>query len=387
MNASPRRPVQIMLRARADKLLEGDVEGYLAPMTAEARAFEEPWAREVVKLPLSQIDLTIDEATISLDGKRFTGAEITFSYRYKPLPKDNPFKMALTYNLELRDGQWIVTGSSFAEGSTPPLWAIGNAVVGDSPHFMVLSRPDTPRVPELIEKAEAGLARLLPKLTLEADKKFLLVLPRDGNDYEVLVGEQDSLAAASVNYRGQPIRPEDRFLIVNVRYMFDRTKRSIEEDKRPVTPEQVFQHELAHAALSRFTRPCTPGWVAEGAATWLADEVRLDEWEEMAKLGLLEPPPLESMGTAEADGTRPPVDYPTANAATLALVERFGAAKFLDFYQNFKELDPPPVCKGRTGRTERSTLSDRLVRRYYGIDLAGLDVMTKEYMAKAVEAG
>ncbi len=40
--ADPREPVQEMLQERARRLTAGDVEGYLRPMTPEARAVEEP---------------------------------------------------------------------------------------------------------------------------------------------------------------------------------------------------------------------------------------------------------------------------------------------------------------------------------------------------------
>ncbi len=396
VDGSPRRPVQLMLRARADRLMAGDVDGYLAPMSPEARAFEEPIARQAAKLGFSQIDLTVGEATISLDGAKFSGAVVTFKYRYKDLPEDNPFQLNLVYDLERQNDKWIITKSEFSPDSSflpPPLWAIGPVEVTKSAHFIVMARPGSPRLAEMTSKAEAGLQQLLPQITLEVDKTFLMVLTDNDQDYESQVGESESLAAVGVEYRPPPggrdrlLRPENRSMVVNVPLVFQSVKLAIETDRTPLLPQTVLQHELAHLVLSRFTRPCTDPWVIEGAATWLSGERRIDEWKAAVAAGL-DPPSLAEMGTAtEAGEPDPPADYPTANAAVLHLVERAGPAKFLDFYQNFKELLPKPPCKGRTRRTERASGSDQLLRRYYGIDIAGLDVATKDYISKAVAAG
>lgn len=380
IGGSPRAPVQKMLRERADRLEAGDIEEYLAPMSPEARAFEEPIAREALKLPLSEIDITIGEATISLDGKRFTGAGITFRHRYRPLPEDNPFHLSLVYDLEIRDGSWIITNSRFPDKYLPPLWAIGPIEVTESPHFVVVARAGSKHVAEMTAKGEEGITRLLPKITLETDPKFLLFLPIDEADYEAVVGDSGSLAVASVNYvatSAHPLRPEDRHMIVNVVATRRAGARTIEEDTTPVDTTLVLQHELAHLALSRFTRPCTQHWVAEAAAMWLSDDRRINEWRRMVTPGPLDPPTIREMEQAD-------VHYPTANAIGLALVEQKGAAKFLDFYQNFKDLEPSPDCRGRARRTERAFGSDQLLRRSYGIEVGQADELAKEYIRKAV---
>ncbi|MEX2659898.1 MAG: hypothetical protein WD232_09380, partial [Acidimicrobiales bacterium] len=131
----------------------------------------------------------------------------------------------------------------------------------------------------------------------------------------------------------------------------------------------------------RFTRPCTTRWVAEAAATWLSGERRMDEWRQMATPGPLDPPSLKSMEENDE------ADYPTVNAAGLALVETYGGDKFLDFYQNFKDLEPSPECRGTARRTERAFGSDQLLRRHFGIDIEMADEMAKEYIRAAVEGG
>lgn len=390
--ANPRRPVQLMLRERADRLLAGDVDGYLAPMSPEARAFEEPIARSAAKLPLDRIDLTIGEATISLDGARFDEAAVILNYRYKDLAADNQFRIHLVYQLERRESAWIVSQARFDDDSPlpPPMWATGPVETTPSAHFLVMHRPGTPRVAEMVARAEQGLAQLLPKLTLEADPRYLMVLASDEQTFGQILGDDPTgvLAAALaelVETSAHPLRPEGRHMIVNLPLVFLAAEVPLEESGTKLTPTVVFQHELGHLALSRFTRPCTDRWVAEGAAMYLAAERRVEAWRRMVATGGLDPLALKDMGVKEEDDEEEPVvDYPYANAAVLYLVEAHGAEKFFDFYQNFKELQPGPACKGRSQRTERATGSDRLLRRYYGFGSAELDGFTRDYIRKAV---
>lgn len=388
--ANPRGPVQLMLRERADRLLAGDVEGYLAPLSTEALAFEEPLARAAAALPLDRIDLTIDQATISLDGARFDDAEVTFNYRYKDLADDNLFRVHLLYQLERRDGRWIVASAKFDEDGPvpPPLWATGPVELVTSPHFMVLHRPGTPRVAEMLERAEQGLEQLLPKLTLEADARFVMVLAKDEQTFEANYGDDPTgvVAAALVELvqtSAHPFRPEGRHMVVNLPLMLRSGDVPFEDSGTNLSPTVVFQHELAHLALSRFTRPCTDRWVGEGAAMYLAGERRIDAWRAMVAGKGLESLSLRDMGVKEEeDDADPVVDYPYANAAALYLVEAHGAEKFFDFYQNFKDLQGP-ACRGRSGRTERATGADRLLRRYYGFGSAELDGFTRDFIRTA----
>ncbi|MDP9441546.1 MAG: hypothetical protein M3P34_05060 [Actinomycetota bacterium] len=406
--ANPREPIQAMLRERGKRLLAGDVEGYLAGLAPEARAFEEPIARQATSLPLSQIDLTIGEATISLDGTRFEDAKVTFNYRYEELPEDNPFQLHLLYQLEQQDGSWVVTGSAFDTETMgilpPPMWAIGPVEFTRSPHFLVMSRPGTPGVAEAVARAEQGSEQLLPKLTLEIDSRYLMVVAPNQEEYDALLpppSEGGSLAAVLVEYHetaGHPLRPELRHVIVNAPLLFRTTAVELEDGGGLLDPTTVLQHELGHLALSRFTRPCHASWVVEGAAMWLAGERRTDEWRRMVATADLDRVAAkdteeddreqrEGMGRDEHDP--PSISeiylYPYANAAVSYLIETHGAEKFFDFYQNLKELMPPPMCNGRRPSEQvRAIGTDRILRRYYGFDLRDLDRFTREYVRKAV---
>ncbi len=385
--ANPRRPVQLMLRERAKRLLAGDVEGYLAALSPEARAFEEPIARVAVTLPLSKIDLTVGEATISDDGSSFRNASVTMQYSFKELPADNPFRLRFLYDIERRQEGWVVTKSQFIlppdAPPPPPLWPFGPVEITRSPHFLVMARPGVSSVAEITDQAEKAYAELRPRLTLTPDDRLLLVLATDRKEYMDNYGDEGSVALARHPFivtAGHPARPEERLAMANLQALSEVGEVKLEQSLRPVQPDEVFRHELAHLALSRFTRPCTNGWVAEGGAMLLAEEhaVRSAEWRAIVA--------ADELAGLRLNPNEPPLDYAFAYAAALYLVEKGGSEKFFDFYQNFKNLpEPTLLCSGQVG-TVRSRLDERLLRRYYRIGVEDLEGFTREYIRKAAPA-
>jgi len=386
--ANPNEPIQAMLRERAKRLLAGDVNGYLAPLGPEALAFEGPIARIAATLPLNRIDMTIHEANISSDGAKFRGASVWLTYNYRELAADNPFRVRFLYDMDRQqDGSWIITMSKFdrRSGVPPPpaLWPTGPVEITRSPHFLVMARPGVPRVAEATALAEKGRAQLVPKLPLETDERSLLVLAKDTKEFVDNYGPEDATAlqrdfCSLVPGNDQRLcRPEERLVMANLTDTLATGVVKLENAENTGTPQEVFQHELSHLALSRFTRPCTNRWVVEGTATVLADERWTDEWKfRVSPKGKLDQLPLNSN----------PLSYGFANAAVLYLVETFGAARFFDFYQNFKDL--PVDVKGCSGQVTdvRSQLDERLLRRYYRFGVEDLEGFARGYIRKAVGA-
>src|SRR5487761_1436811 len=96
--------VRDMLRQRSQALTHGDVDGYLRPMTAAARAFE---------VPIAQFDLVFNPpADVSADAPAFTDVPVTATYRHTGLPDDNRFTIELLCSFARQDGSWLVTKSA-----------------------------------------------------------------------------------------------------------------------------------------------------------------------------------------------------------------------------------------------------------------------------------
>lgn len=375
---SPHSPVESLLRQQSDKFNAGDIEGYLAPFAPAARAFEEPIIRRVAALPLARIDLSIAGGTISDDGNHFTGAVVILRYLYKELPADNPFRFAFAYDLDRQPQGWVIAKAKIAVGPQippPPPIALDKPVeFTRTPHLLVMSEPGVPGVEGFAADAETAYTELLPKLPLETDKRALLVLARDTKEYESYGGS--GAAQTSVWYvsgPAYPTRPEGRFVFADLEAVTDAGKPSTLPDGLVVPPATVFRHELAHLALSRFDRPCTPAWVAEAGAMLLASEDRSPQWKGMVARDELDKVILDA----------PAVNYPFADAAVLVLVAKADTATFYRYFQNFKNL---PECRQEVPPNVRSALDERLLRRYYRFGVADLEAATRDYIRKAVAA-
>lgn len=419
----PRQAVDSMLRERAKALTAGNVDGYLAPMTPEARAVEEPIARGTTSVPIAEVNLLMDEADFDDAGTAVSAARIDFIYRYEDLPEDNLFRFRLLYDLELRDGSWMVTNAKHDERKTPlPIWARGPVAVASSPHFLALHRPGTGRVDESLKLAEKARGKLLEGLTLQPDGKHVLLLAKDQAEYEDMAGEGAGASLALVSYifrssTANPTRAEARQMVVNLAAVLDDPARKADvgpehgsalgdedpgqdddEDIGPeipddlmakleaeLVPAQVFQHELGHLALSRVTRESTTGWVVEGGAMLLADERRAGSWQLGQQFGIYDE--ITFAGLSGESNLSNAITYAYANAAVSYLVETFGEKKFWDFYRDFKEYEPTGSMEAHPLEELRADATHRLLRRIYDMNEEQLDEKTREYIKKANSRG
>lgn len=415
----PRQAVDAMLRQRAKALVAGDVEAYLAPMTPEARAVEEPIARGSTAVPLADVSLLMDEADFNDAGTAVSAARLDFIYRYRDLPEDNLFRFRLLYDLELRDGAWIVTTSEHDDSKTPlPIWARGPVAVAKSAHFLALHRPGTTRVDESLKLAETARVKLLEGLTLQPEQMHLLLLARDQAEYTDMAGDSAGTSLAQVSYlfrssAGHPTRAEARQMVVNLAAVLENPERKAdlgtdhgsqlgggaghdegggdelvvpeglaEKLENELVPAQVFQHELGHLALSRVTRESTTGWVVEGGAMLLANERRVGSWQIGSLFGIYDQ--LSFADLSPAPNLTNAIAYAYANAAVSYLVEAFGEKKFWDFYRDFKEYEPSGSREAHPLEELRADATHRLLRRVYDMDEQQLDQKTREYIEKAI---
>lgn len=382
-----RASAQEMLRERARLLLDGDVDGYLAALAPDVRPGEEPLAQGAATVPLAELDLVLGDAEVDAPGEALRSARIDIIYRYRRLPEDNPFRVQMVADLERGDDGWVITRSGYDTTVLPlPPWATGEVEVADSEHFVALHRPGLEGVDRLLEVAEDARAALDPKLTLVPDDRHLLLLARDQAEMGSLAGsmlppEGGLLALAAYQFESSVaygIRPEGRYLLVDVASVFADSAVPLHPVLETLrrSPLEVFQHELAHLALSRFTRPATPVWVAEGAAMQLSGERLVDAWRLFIEADMLGEFALQNMSRQE---TLDPFQYPYASAAVLHLVERYGAERFWDFYQNFKDVE-----MGGPLEDVRMEANRRLLRRHFQIDPHALDADVREWIRGAV---
>jgi len=371
-----------MLRQRGRDLVAGNVTGYLGPLAPEVRTIEEPIARGARLVPLSDITFVFNpEPGVSLNAASFLSVSTQILYRYKSLPQDNVFEFQMIYDVQKVDGRWRITRAAVDPKVPLPEWARGPIEINRSAHFLVLYRPGLTRVAEAVSMAEQARTNLIGKLSLVPDGRHLMLLAKDKEEFDELTGtpgEDGVLALAGFVFHGEGV-PTSRHLVVNMEASFAGSSNDVKiHGGETAVPLQVFQHELGHLALSRYTTPITPAWVVEGAAMYLSGERRTDGWRRLVEEDLLNEISVEAISGNKA---LPGVAYPYANATVLYLAGAFGPRKFWDLYGSFRRFGSDAV-----GPEQAAAVSHVLLGKVYRMDEKKLDDATRGFIRSQLQA-
>ena len=376
---SPFGQARAMLRERATLLAEGDVEGYMAAVAPGAEEQERAIAEGAAAVPLAYVNAIVTPGGPRTD-TRIGNALVEVVYRYEGLPDDNRFEFELSYDLERRDGKWLITKSLAGGEIGLPMWATGPVSVVQSEHFLGLHRPSLANPDAALAAAENARRDLAGRLeVVESDPVHLVQLAASEEEYADIKGRSSSLGElASATFLFLSLsRPESRHMTVKAHRLLDQGSAVSRDDGELAPPQEVFQHELAHLALTRFDGPFTPGWVNEGAAMYLAGERRLAAWKRGFDEGIWDDVSIDLL--AGADTLRGGISYAYVNAAVLYLIEAYGAEQFFEFYRRFLPLGPT------ANFAENPTAV--VLAETYDISVSELDRRTREYMEEAVAAG
>lgn len=364
--------VRDVLRARAARLANGDVEGYLKPLGPQARAVEEPIARRAVTVPLTSIGLVLNPPpSVSENAPAFRNVPVTLTFGYQGLPEDNPFSLAFVDTIEKVSGSWTETSSAVAPNQEQPMWALGPVRVSHSDHFLALSDPDLKRIPDALNLAETARGNLAKKLPLGIDQVQLMELAANSTQFDQVSGQTappDALAYETGD-PGPAGAEVARHIVVDMSTLFGPTALVHSQELPPLV---VFQHELGHLALTRYDGPATPNWVQEAAAEYLSGDRPMSDWKTGLAEGVFDRLSFAGLG---AFPNIPAEAYPYVAAGADYLVQNFGATHFLDFYRGYK-------LQGGTADP-----TDTLLNREFGLDSQQLDANTRAWIRATVASG
>ena len=330
--------IQELLDERAGQLAARDADAYLEPLDPEARRNELPIAQGFLKVPARDPSFVVQASSLTGSSRR---AEVRtrFQYRYEGLPDDNPFSFPIAYRFRSEQGALRIAESDPGPDQLP-IWAGGDVRQHQSTHFLALARPQVSGVEALLATAEGARAALEPLLPQPQDRRSLVVLAASQAEFDQLVSPTPSpvegrVAQASTILQVTPaeVRVQARHIVVNVQ--------QLAQDR---TGPDTFRHELSHLALAPITRPTTPGWVAEGAAMYLAGTRPVAAWAAGARDGSFSSISIDrlnrapQLGAHRAEGGSTSAEYAYAAAAAWYLVEQFGRERFWDFYRSFSKL-------------------------------------------------
>ncbi|MDQ4149590.1 MAG: hypothetical protein M3164_06345 [Actinomycetota bacterium] len=380
------------------RLQARDVEGYLAKLTPEAQAIERPIAVGSQMVPLTGVELRLNPGSVEPTSPRLVGVKVDFRYRYEGLTEDNVFRIPLVYDLEFDSEGWQVLTARLGDGASLPVWATGPIHAERTEHFLGLFRPGLADARRILAQAEQARAQLDGKITFPLENVYLLLMARNGPEYEAMtsarLGQVSAVAQVETSYEVTPDSPtqkgriqvQSRQIIVNV-----------EQLTKDNSALETFRHELGHLAVAQYTRPFTPAWVSESAAMYLAgtrptaiwrsglnrrafDSITFDELTRASNLG-------------EHDSSREAIslNYAYAAAAGWYLVETFGPERYWEFYRSFAEV-PANALYQRLPEADDPNLRDEAIEalavqttessllRIFGLDTAGLDFRARQWM-------
>jgi hypothetical protein len=373
------------MNSRAERLEAKDLNGYLESLDPNAQMFERALAQGSFSVPLTDPRLELQRSSIQ-HGLPMSGVRVQFEFGYQGLPEDNRFTVDLSYGLGGQGENLRITSASLPDGESLPLWASGPVQVLRSEHFLALFRPGLPKVEQVVAAAETARTQLEARLDIPLEDAQLMVLAKDEAEF-ALVANSGRPSSAAVALASFAVSPEamsvgGRQIVVNVEGLY--------KDGMGL---ETLQHEFAHLALLKDTRPTTPGWVSEGAAMYLAGKRPDDLWqagaESFARLRFRD---LAGASLGEHDITGS-FEYAYAAAAAWYLIENFEPIRFWQFYRSYAEVSPRDLydrLPSRQGAAEpnpeilalSAETTERALNEVFGFGQDELDTRVKEWISK-----
>lgn len=316
---------------------------------------------------------------------RLTDVPVALIYAFQGTDSEW-FRHVLTVDFERTPGGWRV---SDIRAERPPFWTVGLTATTRSPHFLVFHRTghDAASIIEAAEKAHAGLSARLGDIV---DPLHVLVVVDDRDLFTQVTQQSGHSFVGSARYdnllTNTGIRVTSRALFIN--------EGAFANGGLANRRDQTIMHELAHLALSRWTRPWSPPWLVEGAAGLFAEETSYTALaayrreQGVAAVGLAD---LVGLETLDQSPVPLLVAYAYSTFVAETIVEEFGQDRYLDLYRAFADVsmdrvhqaagDSLSVAPERFRDMQRG-VSDEVLPRVLDIDAAELEARVAARMAQ-----
>lgn len=383
-----------MLDERAAALNAENIEGFLTPMSVQARETERPLAQGLLSVPTTKYTFTL-RPSAEMKDDIFKDALVDVGYVFEGLPDDNVFHFSVTYDIVRSQERWIISRADLNSDALQPPWITGPLEHTRHDVFLVMYRPGLKNQSRTLEIAQKARVALAAKVTYPLEAGYLILLAKDLNEYQLLAATDapaSSIAQAETTYEITPesIEVRSRHIVVNLEALYS-TGSALE----------TLQHELGHLALARDTRPFTPTWVSESAAMYLSDARPVDTWKfglrnrRFKTLSFAQLSRTGSLGAHDPTGRAASIEYSYAAAAAYYLVEAFGAEAYWKFYQSYAHVPPQKVYdqipEGASSAESRAALqglsgevtAGSLIE-IFGITEGELDVRVRDWIEKQV---
>jgi hypothetical protein len=387
------RELENLLERQTKALVTGDLTAYLATFAEGLRREQQTIFERSRKLPLSDYQLSTSPSTMLLSSHlergRISNIAVFIRYWLRGAPEDNPFQHTVRYTFERQNGGWIV--SAYEPEKPPPFWWSGDVIVQETPHFLIITRPDAGDALTKVAQECEQAYRDIQAAGLEPEERFVAYLTTTQEDFTAQTGMGSrTLGAALSLYElaGDEIQTLGRAFYIN-----GEAFKNQRDDSGPFGRLATIRHELVHLALARESRPFTPIWLVEGAAMYYAGQLSPDFRRRLVADGRLDYLSLErltdeeSLGAYDLLGQSVGYEYIFSGETVRYLIDTYGTDSFREFYRYFsrvpteKVIDRMPLFSvgfgSRFGNLSREVTPEALLS-VYGVTIADLDAAVKK---------
>jgi hypothetical protein len=387
------RELENLLERQAKALVTGDLTAYLATFAEGLRQEQQTIFERSRKLPLSDYQLSTSPSTVlllsDLERGRISNIAVSIRYRLRGVPEDNPFEHTVRATFERQNGEWIV--SAYEPEKPPPFWWTGDVVVQETPHFLIITRPDAGDALTKVAQECEQAYRDIQAAGLEPDERFVAYLTTTQEDFTAQTGMGSrtlGVALSLYELAGEEIQTLGRAFYINGEAFKDQP-----DDGGPLGRLATIRHELVHLALARESRPFTPIWLVEGAAMYYAGQLPPDFRRRLVADGRLDSLSLErltgaeSLGAYDMLGQSVGYEYIFSGETVRYLIDTYGTDSFREFYRSFsrvpleKVIEEMPLFSvgfgSRFGNLSRKVTPETLAS-VYGVTIADLDAAVKQ---------
>lgn len=381
------------LDERVARLAARDIQGFLSTASPAAQEVERPIAVGAVAVPLTRLDLKLNQRSLRQREESLQGVHVDFVYHYEGLPGDNAFRIPMIYDFAEADGAWTVTSAALRPGGSLPVWASGPIQSRTTEHFLALFRPELADPDRILREAEEARAQLDGKITFPLENRYVLIVAGNDTEYRSMssatLGPVSAIAQVETSYEVTPetIRVLSRQMVIN--------NQKLHQDGAAL---ETLRHELGHLAVAQYTRPFTPAWVSESAAMYLAGTRPVSIWRNGIRRNRFDGITIErltraaNLGEHETSREGASLEYAYSAGAAWYLVETFGADSFWEFYRSYAQVPAgdlynrlPENSSAPEGEQAIEALAvattGASLHQLFALDQTGLDRAIRDWMA------
>jgi hypothetical protein len=385
-----------MLARQSQAVVSGDITEYLETFTTELHSEQQTLFERLQSIPFTSYTLEVDpnERLSSAHTGRLHSTIVRLSCAFSGIPEDNPFQYDLQIDFFQEDDAWRIGRIRFKDNT--PFWYVDDVAVVETPHFLIFTRPEAAAEQAILQQEVESAYETLAMSGLPMDSRYVAFFSGADERFAeltgVIGGQVLGVALARFDIGGEEIIVQSRAFYINGQALANYAD-LLSPDERQIT----IRHELVHLALSQYSRPFTPPWLAEGMAVFYAGQDTPEARKFLVEEGHLEEVNLEeltavpSLGQHDFLGERAGAEYSYAGATIAYLIETYGEAAVLDFYRSYgavlaadvrdrMPLFGNPFANSSAFQDLSAELTGEAVQSYFGRTLAELDADVKAWL-------